>query len=81
MLGTPTVRDLLLEGKTQELYSAIAQDVHWGNQTFNESIKGLYQAGIIGLEEALASADNPDELKLEIRGIQRGTRSSDLGLG
>ncbi|MCU0722381.1 MAG: PilT/PilU family type 4a pilus ATPase [Planctomycetes bacterium] len=81
MLGTPTIRDLLLTGKTTELYAAIAQDVHWGNQTFNESIKQLYQSGIIGLEEALASADNPDELKLEIRGIVRGTRAADYDQG
>jgi twitching motility protein PilT len=78
MLSTPTIRDLLLEGKTNELYNAISDDTHFGNQTFNESLKGLYTAGVITLEEAMAAADNPDELKLEIRGIQRGTRASDF---
>ncbi len=81
MLSTPTIKDLLLEGKTNELYSAISNDQHFGNQTFNESLKGLYQSGVISLEEALAAADNPDELKLEIRGISRGTKAADFDLG
>jgi twitching motility protein PilT len=80
MLSTPTIKEILLEGRTSELYTAISDDHHFGNQTFNESLKGLYQAGIISLEEALAAADNPDELKLEIRGISRGTRASDFDL-
>ena len=46
--------------------------------TFNESLRKLYEAGVISLEEAMAAADNPDELKLEIRGISRGTKASDL---
>ncbi len=81
MLSTPTIKDLLFEGKTNELYAAISNDQHFGNQTFNESLKGLYQSGVISLEEALAAADNPDELKLEIRGISRGTRATDFDLG
>ena len=32
----------------------------------------LYKLGKISYEDALASADNPDELKLEIRGIAKG---------
>ena len=80
MLTTPTIKDLLYEGKTRELYGAMQEDTYFGNETFNESLKRLYQAGVISLEEAMAAADNPDELKLEIRGISRGTKSSELDL-
>jgi twitching motility protein PilT len=78
MMATPTIKDLLLTGKTKELNAAVSEDVHFGNQTFNESLKQLYTSGVIDLEEALSAADNPDELKLEIRGIQRGSRASDM---
>jgi twitching motility protein PilT len=78
MLATPTIRELLLQGKTKELNAAISEDVHFGNQTFNECLKNLYESGAIDLEEALSAADNPDELKLEIRGIVRGAKASDL---
>ncbi|GEM_PF-154061 len=78
MLSTPTVKDLLLTGKTKSLDAAISEDVHYGNQTFNESLKQLYQAGVIDLEEALSAADNPDEFKLQVRGIVRGARASDF---
>jgi len=78
MLATPTIRDLVMTGKTKELDAAISEDVHFGNQTFNESLKLLYQSGAIDLEEALSAADNPDELKLEIRGILRGARAADM---
>jgi twitching motility protein PilT len=78
MLSTPTIKDLIYEGRTRELYAAIAEDTYFGNMTFNESLRKLYEAGVISLEEAMAAADNPDELKLEIRGISRGTKASDL---
>ena len=31
--------------------------------------------GKIGLEDALAASDNPDEVKLEMRGIMKGARA------
>ncbi len=80
MLSTPTIRELLFAGKTRELYKAISEDTYYGNQTFNQSLKSLYQGGVISLEEAMAAADNPEELKLEIRGISRGTKAADLDL-
>ncbi|MFA5794564.1 MAG: PilT/PilU family type 4a pilus ATPase [Candidatus Brocadiia bacterium] len=77
MLTTPTVKELLSEGKTRELYKAIYDgSKYYGTQTFNQSLRSLYQEGLISLESALAAADNPDELKLEIRGIVKGSQQS-----
>lgn len=76
MVSTPTIKEILQEGRTKEIYSAIAEGhEYYGSQTFNQSLKTLYQSSVISLEEAMAAADNPDELKLEIRGISRGTKS------
>ncbi|MDI6733437.1 MAG: PilT/PilU family type 4a pilus ATPase [Planctomycetota bacterium] len=73
MLPTPTIKDMLYEGKTRDLYDAIKEShAYYGTQTFNQSLRGLYQNNLISLEDALSYADRPDELKLELRGITRG---------
>jgi twitching motility protein PilT len=78
MMKSPTIRDLLMDGKTTELYKAIKEGEYFGSQTFNQSLKKLYEREMITLEEAMLAADNPDELKLEIRGIMKGSRAADF---
>jgi twitching motility protein PilT len=76
MLATPTCKELLAEGKTRELGKAIYEGAeHYGSMTFNQSLVRLLRMGKIGLEDALAASDNPDELKLEMRGILKGARA------
>ena len=49
---------------------AIAQGTsQYGMQTFDQSIFGLYQHGLVTLEEALRWASNVDEFKLKVQGI------------
>ncbi len=38
-------------------------------QTFDQSIFGLYQQGLVTLDEALRWATNVDEFKLKVQGI------------
>jgi len=40
--------------------------------TFNQSLFGLYEKGMISREDALANSDNPEEMEMMFRGIQRG---------
>jgi twitching motility protein PilT len=76
LLATPTVREMLNEGRTRELHKAIYEGAeHYGTMTFNQSLVRLLRLGKIGLEDALAASDNPDELKLEMRGIMKGARA------
>jgi len=72
LMATPTVRDLLEQGKTRQLPAALREGGYFGTQTFGQSLKGLLDRGIVAAEEALAAADNPEELRLELKGIQRG---------
>jgi len=78
MINSPTVRELLREGKTPELYSAIKDGEYFGSQTFNQSLRRLYQADMITLEDAIQNADFPDELQMELRGVYKGTVASDF---
>jgi twitching motility protein PilT len=81
MLGTPTVKELLLEGKTRDLAVAVGEGhAHYGSQTFNQSLRGLVEDGLIEYEDALAAADSPDELKLVMRGISKGLRTVPSGV-
>ncbi|MEO0480702.1 MAG: PilT/PilU family type 4a pilus ATPase [Planctomycetota bacterium] len=72
MMNTPTVRDLLQQGETRKLPQALSEGGFYGTMTFNQSLIRLFEAGNISLEDALASSDNPDELKMQMRGITAG---------
>jgi len=72
MMNTPMVRDLLEQGDTRNLPKVLAEGAHYGTMTFNQSLIRLFEAGNISLEDALAASDNPEELKMEMRGITRG---------
>lgn len=72
MINTPTVRDLLEQGETRMLPKALAEGSYYGTMTFNQSLIRLFQAGNINLEDALAASDNPDDLKMQMRGITQG---------
>ncbi|MFM8979139.1 MAG: type IV pilus twitching motility protein PilT [Planctomycetia bacterium] len=75
LLGTPTVKELLLQGKTRELATALEEGhEHYGSQSFNQSLAGLVRDGIIEVDDAMAAADNPDELRLALRGITKGAQ-------
>lgn len=72
LINTPTVRELLEQGETRMLPKALAEGSYYGTMTFNQSLIRLFQAGNISLEDALAASDNPDDLKMQMRGITQG---------
>ncbi|MDA1223317.1 MAG: type IV pilus twitching motility protein PilT, partial [Planctomycetota bacterium] len=80
MMNTPTVRELLQSGDTRMLPKALAEGSYYGTMTFNQSLSRLFEAGNISLDDALAASDNPEELKMQMRGITQGgkTTMSDL---
>jgi twitching motility protein PilT len=74
LMSTPSVREILAEGRTPELTKSLAEGAYYGTQTFNQSLRELYESGNISYEDAVANSDNPDELKLQLRGIQSGIK-------
>jgi twitching motility protein PilT len=78
LIESPTVRELLHQGKTHELYKAVAEGAYYGCQTFNQALKKLYQEELISLDDAMGASDYPDELKLDLKGIHRGAFSADF---
>src|SRR5512143_1107119 len=72
MLGTLSVREAVIDdAKTRQIPSIIAGGhLHYGMQTFDQSLFGLYQKGLITYDEALMTASNPDDFALKVKGIQ-----------
>jgi twitching motility protein PilT len=71
MVSTAFIRDAIVDkDKTALIHGAIAAGTsQYGMQTFDQSIFGLYQQGLVTLEEALRWASNVDEFKLKVQGI------------
>ncbi|GBC95623.1 Twitching mobility protein [bacterium HR16] len=67
LVGSPTVRKLIEDGKTDDLYSAMREGEHYGMNTLNQALEQLYAAQLITYEEALAHAGNVAELKQMLR--------------
>ena len=71
MVSTAFIRDCIVDkDKTSMIHGAIAAGTsQYGMQTFDQSIFGLYQQGLVTLDEALRWASNVDEFKLKVQGI------------
>lgn len=67
MIASPTVSKLIEEGRSGQIYPAIAEGDFWGMQTMNQCLAKYFKSGIISEEEALANAGNVTELKQMMR--------------
>jgi len=72
LVATATIKDCVLDpDKTKMITDVIEQGaIHYGMQTFDQSLFSLYRTGLITYEEALRRATNPDDFILKTKGIQ-----------
>ena len=80
LTGSPRVRELLHDGRTVDLYQAIREGGFFGMQTFNQSLKQWVEKGVVKLEDAMAAADDPDELRLELEGVTGASQRGEIVL-
>lgn len=74
MVSTPFIRDCIVnEEKTKLISGAIAQGTTDGMQTFDQALFSLCQKGLISKEEASRRCTNPDEFRMMLSGVARGT--------
>jgi twitching motility protein PilT len=80
LIATAMIKDCILDpDKTKLIPDVIAQGtLHYGMQTFDQSLFHLFQSGLITYEEALRMATNPDDFALRAKGVQA---ASNLTLG
>lgn len=71
LVSTSRIRECVAdEARTREIREAIAEGhITYGMQTFDQSLLQLYKQEQITYETALASATNPDDFALYVKGI------------
>lgn len=75
MIVTPAISNLIREGKTSQIYSAIQTGGKLGMQTLEKVLADLYKSGSISFESAMSKTSRPDELQRLIGGSQNPAKS------
>jgi len=63
MVVTPAISNLIREGKTSQIYSAIQTGGNLGMRTLERVLADLYKAGTISFESAMSKTSKTDELQ------------------
>ena len=63
MVATPAIRNLIRENKTHQIPSMIQTSAQFGMMSMDQCLRDLYMKGYIKLEDAMARAQNTEELK------------------
>ena len=69
MINTPIVRKLIAENRMAKLANAIEAGEEDGMMSFNRCLLKLVNDGVITEETALTFSDNPQALKMNLKGI------------
>jgi twitching motility protein PilU len=67
MLNSPLISDLVFKGDISGIKELMKKSRELGMQTFDQSLFGLYESGLISYEDALRNADSLNDLRLEIK--------------
>jgi twitching motility protein PilU len=67
LLNTPTIAERILQGDLNEIKGIMTRSRELGMRTFDWALFELYNAGLIGFDEALRNADSANELRLNIK--------------
>ncbi|MBC7294392.1 MAG: PilT/PilU family type 4a pilus ATPase [Thermoleophilia bacterium] len=68
MVMTGRIRDLILDPtQTHNIRTAVAEGEYYGMQTFDQSLLGLYERGLVTLEDAQMVASSPHDFRLMVQ--------------
>ena len=63
LVATPAIRNLIREGKTHQIYSAMQAGGKYGMQTMDQSLASLVMRGVISMETAVERCANEEDLR------------------
>jgi len=63
LIGTPAIRNLIREGKTHQVSTLMHTGAQFGMQTLEQSLKNLYQKGLVSFEDAFARAHDVETFR------------------
>jgi twitching motility protein PilT len=79
MIVNPAISNLIREGKTSQIYSAIQTGANLGMKTLESSLRDLYQSGAISFENAMMKTSRPEEFIRMIGGAPNQRPTSTTG--
>ena len=68
MIATSAIRNLIREGKTHQIYSALETGAQFGMQTMDRQLAELSRTGMVDHEEALARCIDRENFKRLVEG-------------
>lgn len=75
MVVTPTIRDYIQKGNTDEIYTLLSDNTIDDMISLNMSLAKLVIAELISKEEALSNSNDENELEKLFRGVYQGTKN------
>jgi twitching motility protein PilT len=69
MFVSPIIRKLILDGEDAKIAETFARDAEAGSESYNKALARLYFEKKVTMEAALATSPNPEELRMNMRGI------------
>ncbi len=75
MVATPSVRNLIREGKTHQLYMDIQTGAEYGMQTLDSCLLNLVRRGLVDFEDAIAKASNPRDFEQRAQRMMAGVQA------
>ena len=72
MVATPSVRNLIREGKTHQLYMDIQTGAEYGMQTLDSCLLSLVRKGLVDFEDAIAKSSNPRDFEQRAQRLMAG---------
>ena len=67
LLNTPTIAERIFQGEFHEIKGIMGRSRELGMCTFDAALFDLYDANVIGFDEAIRNADSANELRLNIK--------------
>jgi twitching motility protein PilT len=68
LVATPAIRNLIREGKTHQIYSAMQAGAKFGMHSMDQMLAELVKRGTVTLEMAEERCSNPEDLQRLVRG-------------
>lgn len=72
LLTSPLVQKIIQEGDDKKIDSVVRGGKEEGMQDFNQSLINLVKKGLVDDETAIKASTNPDQLRLNLKGIYLG---------
>ena len=72
MVATPAIRNLIREGKTFQIYSALETGSKVGMQSVDIALASLLYKGLVSEEDALLKARDPEGVKRRLKKMEEG---------